>query len=110
MIDTIFFLLVFFMVTWVSLVKISGTGLSCSLRQNTRLPSRHEGTPTLTLSPDGKYYLNCGNLAKRRLRFGRSSYAAPIRGTAAETVVILCNVAPNQRTQTLITMLDELQS
>jgi len=102
MIDTIFFLLVFFMVTWVSLVKISGLDLMVP-RQNTSSQQPH-GTPTLTYSPDGKYYLNGIETSAKEWPEQLHSQLA-----AQPQAVVILNVSPSQRTQTLISMLDELQ-
>lgn len=102
MIDTIFFLLVFFMVTWVSLVKISGLDLAVP-RQNASSQQPH-GTPTLSFSPDGQYYLN-------GIETSAKAWPDQLRSqlVAQPQAVVILNVAPNQRTQTLITMLDEVQ-
>lgn len=102
MIDTIFFLLVFFMITWVSLVKISGLDLVVP-RGNTST-AQIQDSPTLSLSPEGHYYLN-GNPTTE------NAWQDQLRSqliAAPQTVVVL-NVAPNQSTQTLISLLDTLK-
>jgi biopolymer transport protein ExbD len=102
MIDTIFFLLVFFMITWVSLVKISGLDLAVP-RGNTST-QQIQGAPTLSLSPQGRYYLN-GNPTTENT--WQDQLRSQLMATP-QTVVVL-TVAPNQSTQTLISLLDTVK-
>ena len=99
MIDTIFFLLVFFMVTWLTMVKMNGLDMI--------LPRRTPGTAkppysvVLSLSPSGKYYLD-SRLAESSLWTTRLRE----RLAAHPNSVVVINVAAAQKTQTLIALLD----
>ena len=103
MIDTIFFLLVFFMVTWVSLVKLSGLPLNLP-KQNTAA-GQPQTALVLSLGPDGRYYLNGAptpsNLWQDQLR---------TQLNAGPQNVIVLNVAPEQSTQTLVGLLDRVSA
>ncbi len=101
MIDTIFFLLVFFMVTWLTMVKMNG--LRMNLPRRTQASSRPPYSLTLSLSPTGAYYLDSRPAAadawEARLR--RRLEAHP-------NAVVVVNVAAAQKTQTLISLLDSV--
>jgi biopolymer transport protein ExbD len=103
MIDTIFFLLVFFMVTWVSLVKLSGLPLNLP-KQNTAV-AQPQRALVLSLDPNGHYYLNGAptpsNLWQYQLR--------TLLAAGPQSVVVL-NVAPDQSTQTLVSLLDQVSA
>ena len=99
MIDTIFFLLVFFMVTWLTMAKINGLGLHLPRR----LPAG--GKPpvsvTLSLSPSGTYFLD-------KHPIGTKLWAAELgrRLQAHPNSVVVLNMAANQKAQTLISLMD----
>ena len=101
MIDTIFFLLVFFMVTWLTMVKMNG--LRMNLPRRTQASSGPHYSVTLSLSPAGTYYLDARPAApdawEGRLRE---------RLEAHPDAVVVVNVAATQNTQTLISLLDSV--
>ncbi|MCW3061909.1 MAG: exbD 2 [Capsulimonas sp.] len=102
MIDTIFFLLVFFMFSTMSMVKMQGLGLNIP-RDNASATAAATTTTrlTLTVAPDGRYYLNAHALAPADMP------AALQREIAAHPgVAVVVNVAPTQKTQTLISVMD----
>ncbi len=101
MIDTIFFLLVFFMVTWLTMVKMNG--LEMILPRRTPGTAKPPFSVVLSLSPSGKYYLDS--------RPAESSlWAAHLRERliAHPNAVVVVNVAAAQKTQTLISLLDSV--
>ena len=99
MIDTIFFLLVFFMVTWLTMVKMNG--LELHLPRRTQASGKPPVSVTLSVSPVGKYYLN-----------SRPIGAAVWQQTLAQRLqahpnsVVVLNMAANQKAQTLISLMD----
>ncbi len=99
MIDTIFFLLVFFMVTWLTMVRINGLGLN--LPRQLPATGRPPVSVTLSLSPEGTYYLNARPV-------GTKTWAAQLgeRLQAHPNSVIVLNMAANQKAQTLISLMD----
>lgn len=99
MIDTIFFLLVFFMITWLSMVKMHGLGMALPHRVS---PGGKAPTSVvLSLSPAGTYFLD-GHRAPT------SAWAARLQDRLAghPDAVVVVNVAATQNTQTLISVLD----
>ena len=99
MIDTIFFLLVFFMVTWLSMVKMNG--LTLNLPRQTQASSKPPVSVTVSVSPGGTYYLNSHPIgaAVWQQALGERLKAQP------NSVVVL-NMAANQKAQTLISLMD----
>ena len=102
MIDTIFFLLVFFMMSTLSMVKMQGLNLVIpkdSLTNHRRAPERI----TLSISPTGNYLLDKQPITVEQLsdRFKTELAAHP-------SAVVVLNLAPTQKTQTLISTMDIL--
>jgi len=101
MIDTIFFLLVFFMVTWLTMVKMNG--LRMNLPRHTQASSKPPYSLTLSLSPAGAYSLDARPAAP-------DAWAGRLRARleAHPDAVVVVNVAATQNTQTLISLLDSV--
>ena len=99
MIDTIFFLLVFFMVTWLSMVKMNG--LTLHLPRRTQASGKPPVSVTLSLSPGGTYYLN-----SRPVRAAVWQQTLGERLKAQPNSVVVLNMAANQKAQTLISLMD----
>jgi len=99
MIDTIFFLLVFFMITWLSMVKMSGLGLQLPRQNHTQGHAPH--SIALSVSASGGFYLDAHHAAA-------SQWASDLRSKLIlhPGSVVVLNVAPTQKTQTLISLLD----
>ena len=99
MMDTIFFLLVFFMITWLTMAKINGLGLHLPRR----LPAG--GKPPvsvmLSVSPSGAYFLDGRPVGSKvwTTALGQRLQAHP------NSVVVL-NLAASQKAQTLISLMD----
>jgi biopolymer transport protein ExbD len=101
MIDTIFFLLVFFMVTWLTMVKMNG--LQMLLPRRTLGTAKPPFSVVLSLSPSGKYYLD-----SRPAEAGLWAAHLRQRLEAHPNSVVVVNVAAAQKTQTLISLLDSV--
>ena len=99
MIDTIFFLLVFFMVTWLSMVRMNG--LTLNLPRRTQAAARPPVSVTLSLSPGGTYYLD-----SRRVGAAVWREALSARLKAHPNSVVVLNMAASQKAQTLISLMD----
>jgi biopolymer transport protein ExbD len=100
MIDTIFFLLVFFMITWLSMVKMNGMGLSIPRENKSRKPV---GKPfLLSIDPSGGYFVD-----STKSTSGKWGDALRLRLAKQPDVVVVLNVAPNLKTQSLIEIMDE---
>ena len=99
MIDTIFFLLVFFMVTWLSMVRMNG--LTLNLPRRMQEASTPPVSVMLSLSPGGTYYLNSRPI-------GASVWQKTLseRLKAHPNSVVVLNMAANQKAQTLISLMD----
>ena len=99
MIDTIFFLLVFFMIAWLTMVKMNGLGLKLP-RQNP-YTGRAPHSIALSVSAAGGFYLDAHRTAS-------SEWAPGLRAKliAHPGSVVVVNVAPTQKTQTLVSLLD----
>jgi biopolymer transport protein ExbD len=99
MIDTIFFLLVFFMITWLTMVKINGMGLT--LPKPSRKSDAAPVSIVLALSPAGRYFVDSKSVAADEWSDGlrRKLLAHP-------NAVVVLNVAPAQKTQVLISIMD----
>lgn len=99
MIDTIFFLLVFFMVTWLTMVKMNG--LSLNLPRRIQASGKPPVSVTLSLSPAGTYFLDSRPIGSAvwQQTLGERLRAHP------NSVVVL-NMAANQKAQTLISLMD----
>jgi biopolymer transport protein ExbD len=101
MIDTIFFLLVFFMITWLSMVKMNG--LTLSVPRINHSNAAPPASVVLSVSPSGGYFVGSdkSTVTDWETRLRAKLIAQP------QSIVVL-NVAPNQRTQTLIGMMDRV--
>lgn len=102
MIDTIFFLLVFFMISTLSMVKMKGLNLSIpkdALKSASKAPERI----TVSISPSGDYLLDKRSTDVTTLpaQFKKELAAHP-------AAVVVVNVAATQKTQTLISTMDIL--
>ena len=96
MIDTIFFLLVFFMVTWLSLVKMNG--LNLLLPRHNQSSSKPLPAITLSVSPSGRYYLDKNRLAPDawQTKLKQQLQRHPASAAGASQVVVI-NVAPHSK-------------
>lgn len=100
MIDTIFFLLVFFMMSTLSMVKMEGLGLALPKDAETgraKAPARI----VLAVSPQGDYLLD-----RQRRRADELPNSLKEELKARPNAVVVVNVAPTQKTQTLVATLD----
>lgn len=102
MIDTIFFLLVFFMMSTLSMVKMGGLGLGIP-KEAAKGAGKRSNRITLSIAPNGSYFLDKKGLAAASLpqAFERELAKHP-------DSTVLVNVAPTQKTQTLVSTLDLL--
>ena len=108
MIDTIFFLLVFFMITSLSMVRMKA--LAVALPKNTPPTSGHAAsaqTPApehlvvLTVSAAGGYYVGM-----RRVTPDGVGAALQARAASDPQSVVVLNIAKSQTAQTLIQIMD----
>ena len=102
MIDTIFFLLVFFMMSTLSMVKMEGLNLSIpkdALKSAAKAPERI----TVSISPTGDYLLD-----KRPIDVTTLPSQFKLELAAHPKAVVVVNVAATQKTQTLISTMDIL--
>ncbi|HEY3330738.1 MAG TPA: biopolymer transporter ExbD [Capsulimonadaceae bacterium] len=103
MIDTIFFLLVFFMFTSLSMVKMKGMGVSMP----TNAPASHKPAPKaiVTVDKSGDYYINLTKIQPAQL-----GSLLQDKVTGEPDTVIVVNVAKAQRVQTLIDVMDQVNT
>jgi len=108
MIDTIFFLLVFFMIASLSMVKMKG--MSVALPRNApaaaTAASGQGGQPAnviLTVTDQGSYYLNTSPIDP-----GALAREMQARVNSMPNTTIVLNVAKTQSQQSLIRILDTL--
>jgi biopolymer transport protein ExbD len=102
MIDTIFFLLVFFMMSSLSMVKMNGMGVSLPKANSTET----EKTPPrfiVTVNKQGEFYLNLDRIEPAQL-----TAALQNRIKASPEGVIVVNVEKSQNVQTLINVMDSV--
>ena len=102
MIDTIFFLLVFFMFTSLSMVKMNGMDVS--------LPKAAAGqTPppqvVVTVDKAGSFFLNAGQVAPAQLQAQMQA-----RVDAKADTVFIVNVDKHRPTQDIITVMDAVNT
>jgi biopolymer transport protein ExbD len=99
MIDTIFFLLVFFMITSLSMVQMKGMGVSMPKDSNavTKPPPK----AIVTVNAAGQYYLDTTPTPQDQLQAALQS-----RVTKQPDTVIIVNVAGAQPVQTMINVMD----
>ena len=107
MIDTIFFLLVFFMVTSLSMVKMKGISMalprSGSASSSTGAVTSRPPTAILTVTASGEYYVNTARISPADL-----ARALADRLNRNPATVVVLNLAKTQNTQTLIHIMDTL--
>jgi len=101
MIDTIFFLLVFFMITWLTVVKMSG--LPMTLPRPSTAAGAAPVSVVLSVSPTGGYYVDSHKAAP-----GSWTTLLRERLVAHPNSVVVVNIAPEQKTQTLIDIMDRV--
>ena len=99
MIDTIFFLLVFFMITSMQMVQMKG--MDISLPQDSTSTQKPPPILVVTVDPDSKYYIN-------RELVDQSALTTELqtRCNANNKSIIIVNVAKTLPTQTLIDVMD----
>ena len=111
MIDAIFFLLVFFMFSSLSMVKFRGvtlglpTNASASTRAlSNRAPAGEPSKLVVTVTDAGQYYINRSPVAAATLQ-------GQLQGevNARRDVVVIVNVARTQTAQSLINVMDAVQ-
>ena len=112
MIDAIFFLLVFFMFSSLSMVKFRGvtlglpTNASASTKalSNRAQPAGEPSKLVVTVTDAGQYYINRSPVSAATLQ-------AQLQGevNAKRDAVIIVNVARSQTTQSLISVMDAVQ-
>ncbi len=100
MIDTIFFLLVFFMMSTLSMVKMQGLGMALP-KDNAAGKGKAPEHITLSISPNGDYFLDKKKLGVVDLPSEFKKELALHRGAS-----VVINVASTQKTQTLISTMD----
>src|SRR4051794_2179724 len=97
MIDTIFFLLVFFMMATLSMAKMNGMALT--MPRDSRTAPKAASQLVLAVSPRGHYYVNASRTDSSTLP---DAIRAHLKANPGAVVVV--NVAPNQKTQALISL------
>ena len=102
MIDTIFFLLVFFMFSTLSMVKMKGLDVPLP-RPSPAPPGPAAHEIVVSVSPRGQYAVGRQPVAPEALRSALASRIA-----AAPGAFVVVHVADTQPTQALITVLDAL--
>ena len=99
MIDTIFFLLVFFMFTSLSMVQMKGMGVS--LPKDSAAATKPPAKAVVRVDRLGRYYLDTQKIDPSQLEA-----ALQQRITANPQAVIVVDVDKTQNVQTLITVMD----
>jgi len=102
MIDTIFFLLVFFMMSTLSMVKMKGLDLNIP-KDAPKASSKPPDRITVAISPTGDFLLD-----KRKLDVTGLPAGFKKELDAHPDAVVVVNVAATQKTQTLISAMDIL--
>jgi len=107
MIDAIFFLLVFFMYSSLSMVKMKGMGVS--IPKLSKVPASQQKKPPMryivTLDAAGKVYINLDQVALEQLS---PRLQANIAGNPEGTIVV--NVDRMQRVQSLVDIMDKVNT
>ena len=101
MIDTIFFLLVFFMITWIAMVKMNGMGTL--LPRPATAGAKAPASVTLSLAASGQYYID----SHRATEAGWAEILRQRLAAKPDSLVVI-NIAPVQKTQALISVLDSV--
>jgi biopolymer transport protein ExbD len=102
MIDTIFFLLVFFMMSTLSMVKMEGLSLNIPKDAPAGVRKAPERI-TLAVSPNGDYLLD-----KRKIDVTSLADQFKAELAAHPNAAVVVNMAATQKTQTLISTMDIL--
>ncbi len=100
MIDTIFFLLVFFMFTSLSMVKMKGMDISLP-KDSTAVNQKPPPQVVITVDPAGQYYLNT-----EKIDGGQLQTELQTRINAKPDTVFIVNVNKSRQTQDIITVMD----
>jgi len=99
MIDTIFFLLVFFMITSLSMVQMKG--MSVSMPKDSSTVTKPPPKVIVTVTAAGQYYLDTKPTDQASLQNDLQE-----RVTSNPDTVIIVNVAGSQQVQTMIDVMD----
>jgi len=100
MIDTIFFLLVFFMFTSLSMVKMKGMDISLP-KDSTATSQKPPPQVVITIDEAGSYFLNTDKIDGSQLQTELQN-----RVTAKPDTVFIVNVNKSRQTQDIITVMD----
>ena len=100
MIDTIFFLLVFFMFTSLSMVKMKGMDISLP-KDSTATSQKPPPQVVITIDEAGSYFLNTDKIDGGQLQTELQN-----RVTAKPNTVFIVNVNKSRQTQDIITVMD----
>ena len=100
MIDTIFFLLVFFMFTSLSMVKMKGMDISLP-KDSTATSQKPPPQVVITVDEAGGYFLNTDKIDGGQLQTELQN-----RVTAKPDTVFIVNVNKSRQTQDIITVMD----
>jgi biopolymer transport protein ExbD len=100
MIDTIFFLLVFFMFTSLSMVKMKGMDISLP-KDSTATSQKPPPQVVITVDPAGNYFLNTDQIDGAQLQTELQK-----RIDAKPDTVFIVNVNKSRQTQDIITVMD----
>jgi len=100
MIDTIFFLLVFFMFTSLSMVKMKGMDISLP-KDSTATSQKPPPQVVITVDEFGGYFLNTDKIDGTQLQTELQN-----RVTAKPDTVFIVNVNKSRQTQDIITVMD----
>ena len=103
MIDTIFFLLVFFMITSLSMVKMKGMGVS--LPKDSNAATKPPPKAIVTVNAAGAYYIDLTPVSRDQLQQDLQT-----RVTANPETVVIVNVAGSRDVQTLIDVMDSVNA
>ncbi len=101
MIDTIFFLLVFFMFTSLSMVQMKGMGVG--LPKDSAQAAKPPAKAIVRVDEQGLYYLDA-----QKIDPGQLTASLQQRVTANPQTLIVVNVDKEQDVQTLITVMDSV--
>ena len=100
MIDTIFFLLVFFMFTSLSMVKMKGMDISLP-KDSTATSQKPPPQVVITIDEAGSYFLNTDKIDGSQLQTELQN-----RVTAKPDTVFIVNVNKSRQTQDIIAVMD----
>lgn len=100
MIDTIFFLLVFFMFTSLSMVKMKGMDISLP-KDSSATSQKPPPQVVITVDPAGNYFLNTDKIDGAQLQGELQK-----RIDAKPDTVFIVNVNKSRQTQDIITVMD----